>query len=104
MDRGISVHSFEFLDVLFLRYFCGQCENFRISVSMGVSCSQEAGNDYTALFNMADHALYAVKRAGRGQYRFYNTRMDKVLSAITPIDGEEKVPAGLAGGEGGSRK
>ena len=81
----------------------GQCENFRISVSMGVSCSQEAGNDYTALFNMADHALYAVKRAGRGQYRFYNTRMDKVLSAITPIDGEKKTPAGEAGDEGGSK-
>ena len=71
---------------------------------MGVSKSEETGTDYTALFNAADHALYAVKRAGRGECRFYNSRMEKVLSVITPIDGEEKVPAGLAGGEGGSRK
>ena len=59
---------------------------------------------FRSLFNAADHALYAVKRAGRGECRFYNSRMEKVLSVITPIDGEEKVPAGLAGGEGGSRK
>ncbi len=81
-----------------------QYREFPISISMGVSKSEETGTDYTALFNAADHALYAVKRAGRGECRFYNSRMEKVLSVITPIDGEEKVPAGLAGGEGGSRK
>ena len=63
--------------------------DFTIQISMGIGRSEEMGTDYTALFNAADHALYAVKRGGRGSYRFYDSSMDKVLSAITPIDGEE---------------
>jgi len=78
-------------------------KEFPILISMGVSKSEEMGNDYTALFNAADHALYAVKRAGRGEYRFYNSKMDKVLSAITPIDGEDNAPAKRVS-RGGNRR
>ncbi|MCI8653001.1 MAG: diguanylate cyclase [Angelakisella sp.] len=67
----------------------GEFEGFRLSVSMGVSTSEEAGQDYNALFQMADSALYTVKRGGRGQCRFYDPlSMKDALSAITPIDAD----------------
>ena len=49
----------------------GRYGDFQISVSMGVVCTETSGTDYEALFHAADQALYAVKRSGRGQYRFY---------------------------------
>ena len=50
----------------------GRYKDFGISVSMGVSTTQTAGRDYADLFRAADQALYAAKRSGRGQYRFYD--------------------------------
>ena len=69
----------------------GEYEGFRLAVSMGVSTSIEAKGDYSALFQMADSALYTVKRGGRGQYRFYDAAtMEDALSEITPIDADAK--------------
>ena len=69
----------------------GEYEGFRLAVSMGVSTSVEAKGDYSALFQMADSALYTVKRGGRGQYRFYDAAtMEDALSEITPIDADAK--------------
>ncbi len=64
-------------------------ENFPISISMGVARTAVVGTDYETLFNAADQALYAVKRSGRGRYRFYDEGMRKMFSAISPIDGAE---------------
>jgi len=65
----------------------GEYEGFDLSVSMGVVTSEQAGTNYDTLFQMADSALYTVKRGGRGQYRFYDeAAMKDALSAITPID------------------
>ena len=61
-------------------------EGFPISISMGVARTAVVGTDYETLFNAADQALYAVKRAGRGCYRFYDEGMRKMFSAISPID------------------
>lgn len=65
----------------------GKYEEFFISVSMGVS-KAEGNTEYEDLFHRADQALYTAKQAGRGQYRFYDESMRKMLSAITPIESE----------------
>lgn len=69
------------------RSLMGKYGDFQISVSMGVVCTETSGTDYDILFHAADQALYSVKRAGRGQYRFYNDTMQEMLSVISPIDG-----------------
>ena len=50
---------------------CGSYGEFPISVSMGVADAKDCNGDYEALFHMADQALYAAKRGGRGRYCFY---------------------------------
>lgn len=68
----------------------GQFEDFTISVSMGIALTDKNGADYDVLFRAADQALYAVKRSGRGQYRFYDPSMKQMLSVISPIDAAEE--------------
>lgn len=65
----------------------GNYEEFPISISMGIS-KAEGSADYEELFHKADQALYTAKQAGRGQYRFYDKSMSRMLSAITPIESE----------------
>jgi len=47
-------------------------DGFTISLSMGVATTEQMGPDFTAMMQAADKALYAVKQAGRGQYKFYD--------------------------------
>ncbi len=68
---------------------CGPYENYDISVTMGVALAQLTGKSYEALFQAADAALYAAKRAGRAQYRFYDESLKDTLSAISDIDDEQ---------------
>ena len=44
------------------------------------------GTDYESMFHAADQALYYCKRSGRGQYHFYNSTMEDMLSAISQIE------------------
>lgn len=67
----------------------GKYEGFDISISMGISRSQNVGRKYENLFGCADKALYTAKQAGRAQYCFYDDSMKEILSAISSIDGEE---------------
>lgn len=68
----------------------GEYEGFKMSVSMGIAQAKGGLCDYETLFHCADQALYAAKRAGRGQYKFYNESMMHTLSLISPIDCEEE--------------
>jgi len=68
-------------------------EDFSISISMGVACTDVVGTDYEDLLRAADQALYSVKRSSRGQFHFYDDTMHQMLSAISPID-ESVPPAG----------
>ncbi len=45
---------------------------FSISISMGVATTEQVGPDFKALMGAADKALYAVKQAGKGHFRFYD--------------------------------
>lgn len=67
----------------------GEYENFKIGVSMGVALVPKDGEDYESLFHAADQALYASKRDGRNQYKFYDDTMKGTLSVLSPMDGEE---------------
>ena len=69
---------------------CGPFEGFNVSVSMGVALGETVGLDYENLFHAADLALYSVKQAGKGLYRFYDRSMKGTLSAITAIDTEAR--------------
>lgn len=64
----------------------GEYEGFKMSVSMGIARASGGLSDYETLFHCADQALYAAKRAGRGQYKFYDESMMHTLSSISPID------------------
>ncbi|MCI9224020.1 MAG: diguanylate cyclase [Acutalibacter sp.] len=44
---------------------------FSISISMGIATTVQVGPDFTELMAAADRALYAVKQAGKGQYKFF---------------------------------
>ena len=65
---------------------CGPYEDYNISVTMGAALAEVTGKSYEALFHAADAALYAAKRAGRAQYRFYDESLKDMLSAISDID------------------
>lgn len=69
----------------------GRYEDFELALSMGVALAPDHATDYAELFRRADQALYAVKNAGRRQYRFYDRSMKNILlkSVISPIDSEE---------------
>ncbi len=67
---------------------CGSFEDYSISVTMGIVRAETAGCSGEGLFRAADTALYAAKRAGRRQYRFYDSSMQDVLTAISDIDEE----------------
>lgn len=67
----------------------GEYEDFKIAVSMGVALVPKDGEDYESLFHAADQALYASKRGGRNQYKFYDDTMKDMLSVLSPVDGEE---------------
>lgn len=49
---------------------CTDYKNFTISISMGISYMSKCEGTYDKLFDMADKALYDVKRHGRGSYKF----------------------------------
>ena len=75
------------VDRIFASLFGGEYGGFKISISMGVARTSDTIKDYETLFQCADQALYAAKRAGRGQYKFYDEEsMKDTLSVISPID------------------
>lgn len=63
----------------------GAFEGFEISISMGVAIARGESTDYDTMFRHADQALYAVKRAGRGQYAFFED-MEDVIEEIDAQD------------------
>ncbi len=75
------------VDRIFSSLFGGEYGGFKISISMGVARTNDSIKDYETLFQCADQALYAAKRAGRGQYKLYDEdSMKDTLSVISPID------------------
>lgn len=46
-------------------------KNYNISVSMGISLSEDSNDYYYDMYKNADKALYEAKNSGRGCYKFY---------------------------------
>ena len=68
------------------RTLTGEFNGFPISLSMGIAKTEDGEREYEELFHRADQALYAVKRGGRGNYRYYDDSIKDTLSAISSID------------------
>jgi len=58
----------------------------RTSVSVGIAVGPQDGEDADDLLMAADLALYAVKAANRGTFRFYESSMDKELNDRRQIE------------------
>ncbi len=67
------------------RNLCFTFERHAVSVSMGVALGQEVGLAYQSLYHAADIALYAAKRGGKHQYRFYQPSLQNLLD-VEPED------------------
>ena len=67
------------------RNLCFTFERHAVSVSMGVALGQEVGLAYQSLYHAADIALYAAKRGGKHQYRFYQPSLQNMLD-VEPED------------------
>lgn len=61
----------------------GEYDGVNINISMGVAPGSDEHRDYEELFNMADIAMYAVKKAKGGAYRFYDDSLKPQLDEIT---------------------
>lgn len=57
----------------------GKYHDFFVSISIGGAKTKAGERSYDILFHHADQALYAVKRAGRGYFRFYDSSMSDLL-------------------------
>jgi diguanylate cyclase (GGDEF)-like protein len=58
----------------------------RTSVSIGIAVGPQDGDDAEDILMAADLALYAVKAANRGTFRFYESSMDKELNDRRQIE------------------
>ncbi|MCZ4306329.1 EAL domain-containing protein [Zoogloeaceae bacterium G21618-S1] len=68
----------------------------RISVSMGVAMYPDDGDTVETLLQKADVALYQVKNAGRGDYRFFSADMNRELE--DQFDLESRMSTALSNG------
>lgn len=57
-----------------------------VGVSVGVSLVPDDGQDPDQLLKNADMALYSVKTAGRGSYRFFEPGMDATMQARRTLE------------------
>lgn len=44
------------------------------SISIGIACAPEDGDEFEALYNCADKALYYVKQSGKNSYHFFSDK------------------------------
>jgi len=50
-------------------------DNFPLGVSIGIACLPESGSSVEAILRAADSAMYEAKHCGKGQYRFYTSKV-----------------------------
>ncbi len=63
--------------------------SFEVSASVGISIYPDGASDREVLLRQADEAMYHAKQAGRDQFVFYNSDMDKAAQE------KQKVERGL---------
>lgn len=65
--RLIATSEFEISEIL------ADYSEFKVSISVGISCRPSDGNDFASLYANADKALYFVKQNGKRGFHFYDT-------------------------------
>lgn len=65
--RLIATSEYEISDVL------SDYSEFKVSISVGISCRPSDGEDFITLYNNADKALYFVKQNGKRGFHFYDS-------------------------------
>ena len=65
--RLIATSEYEISDVL------ADYSEFKVSISVGIACKPDDGEDFATLYNKADKALYFVKQNGKRGFHFYDT-------------------------------
>jgi putative two-component system response regulator len=63
---------------------------FPVSVSAGAAVEEVSGIDCSTLIARANRALYAAKKGGIAQLKFYDDSMRDMLSALSPINKIER--------------
>ena len=61
-------------------------QEFHVGCSIGVVVAPDDGDDHERLHKNADIALYRVKQAGRGAFRFFEPQMDVELQARKALE------------------
>jgi len=61
-------------------------EQFFMTASIGVAYSPENAETASDLIKHADTAMYAAKRSGKNQFRFYHSRMDNRVKEFLRIE------------------
>lgn len=69
----------------------GEMDNFKVTLSIGVSKYPEDGGDYDILFKKADKALYIAKEKGKNRFIIYDEKKHGALE----VDGEENRTLGI---------
>ena len=77
----------------------GEFEGFPLSVSMGVTTTDDGVRDYDELFRQADVALYHKKRGGRSGFVFYGDLTEEERGSL--LEGEHTALSGIDADEEG---
>ena len=64
----------------------GAYEGYPVTLSLGAARAPEDGAGYEELFQAAERALYAAKRAGGNRCAFYDPSMRERRSLLSPMD------------------
>ncbi|MNS50023.1 Response regulator PleD [compost metagenome] len=68
-------------------------EALKVTISLGVATFPEMGDTAVGLFDHADQALYASKRAGRNRWTLYEAEAESTVPAATSETLETKTEA-----------
>ncbi len=78
MTRNRVESDMTVLHQAFRQEFKDEKELLSTSLSVGVTVCKKSGNDFNAVYKMADSALYISKRSGKDQITYYDESMEEV--------------------------
>jgi diguanylate cyclase (GGDEF)-like protein len=88
-DKSDAAHVAERVVAAFKEKFRLSQGTHSIGTSIGISVYPDDGTDAHSLLQNADIAMYAVKAAGKGHYRFYETKLYEALRSR--VDREQEL-------------
>lgn len=90
-DKQLIIDKATKLSKAFRKTFTGGRKDYKISSSIGISLYPKHGNTFSALYNMADMALYESKHKGKDCFTIYNETIEQCLmSNSQPLEEAER--------------